>query len=398
METYRCLFFVGGEEVASAVTQIWYSLRLSDMVYRLVISKLQELVEASSLEELTKGTMKMNQGHFQRLVEVWRTWLDLSSRQEDWITEARNKRFKSFDAQEGMDLYLKEIPKKHKESASDWFANGILSPKESRKELLRENFTLTGSDFQLNRNKGAFSYLIQSSVLPFAGWDYNEVRQWGQSASLLKMYSEYVSHLLKKSALKLATGRVKFHFLLCNCMEIARFVPQGSRFDRVTTSNIADFVPLPSILDTYKPLLNVCNPFSVIITEFLNWSVYTDVKKELLERAHFMPKGDSFRQKVLEDTKNPAIAYSRAYQSLVEYHDHSGKFLQFLRAAVLVSRPPDEGNRRRTWKSVADYNGLVARDFNRCQNRVFPAKWMLNCRRVSLLNGFERAVEWIIHQ
>ena len=368
------------------------------MVYRLVISRLQELVEASSLEELTKGTMKMNQGHFQRLVEVWRTWLDLSSRQGDWITEARNKRFKSFDAQEGMDLYLKEIPKKHKESASDWFANGILSPKESRKELLRENFTLTGSDFQLNRNKGAFSYLIQSSVLPFAGWDYNEVRQWGQSASLLKMYSEYVSHLLKKSALKLATGRVKFHFLLCNCMEIARFVPQGSRFDRVTTSNIADFVPLPSILDTYKPLLNVCNPFSVIITEFLNWSVYTDVKKELLERAHFMPKGDSFRQKVLEDTKNPAIAYSRAYQSLVEYHDHSGKFLQFLRAAVLVSKPPEERNCRRIWKSVADYNGLVARDFNRCQNRVFPAKWMLNCRRVSLLNGFERAVEWIIHQ
>ena len=53
--------------------------------------------------------------------------------------------------------------------------------------------------------------------------------------------------------------------------------------------------------------------------------MYTDVKKELLERAHFMPKGDSFRQKVLEDTKNPAIAYSRAYQSLVEYHDHSAK-------------------------------------------------------------------------
>ena len=93
----------------------------------------------------------------------------------------------------------------------------------------------------------------------------------------------------------------------------------------MTTSNIADFVPLPSILDTYKPLLNVCNPFSVIITEFLNWSVYTDVKKELLERAHFMPKGDSFRQKVLEDTKNPAIAYSRAYQSLVEYQTEGKK-------------------------------------------------------------------------
>ena len=83
------------------------------------------------------------------------------------------------------------------------------------------------------------------------------------------MYSEYVNHVLKQSALKLVTGRVKFHFLLCFCMEIARFVPPDHKYDRVTTSNIAD-VPLPSILDTYKPLLNLCNPFSVIITEFLN--------------------------------------------------------------------------------------------------------------------------------
>ena len=102
------------------------------------------------------------------------------------------------------------------------------------------------------------------------------------------MYGEYVSHVLIKATLKLATGRVKFHFLLINYMEIARFVTQGSRYDRVATSNIADYVPLPSILDTYKPLLNVRNPFSVIITEFLNWLVYTDVKKELLERAHFI--------------------------------------------------------------------------------------------------------------
>ena len=149
-----------GRRAASSVRQIWYSLRLSDMYYRLVISRLKELVEASSLEELTKGTMKMNQDQFQRLVDVWRTWIDLSSHQGDWITEARNKRFTSFDAQEGMDLYSNEIRKKHKESASDWFANGILLPKESRKELLRENFTLTGSDFQLSRSKGAFSYLI----------------------------------------------------------------------------------------------------------------------------------------------------------------------------------------------------------------------------------------------
>ena len=262
-----------------------------------MISILQELVEAYSLEELTKGTMKINQDHFQRLVEVWRTWLDLSSRQGDWITEARNRGHQSPDDISGINLYLNEIPKKHKESASDWFANGILLPKDSRKDLVRENFTLTGSDFQRFKNRGIFSYKIESSILPFTGWDYNEVRQRSHSSSLLKIYCEYVSHVLTKCAVKLANGQAKFHFLLCNCMEISRFVPPDHKYDRVTTSNIADYVPLPSILDTYKPLLNVCNPFSVIITEFLNWSRYTFVKQELIARAHVMRRVTAFAKK-----------------------------------------------------------------------------------------------------
>lgn len=350
--------------MASSVTQIWYSLRLNDKDYCLVISMLQELIEASNLDEPTKGTMQMNREQFQKLVEVWRTWLDLSSRQGDWITKARNRGFTNFDDRKGMELYVEELPKEHKASASDWFANGILLPEKSRKKLSRENFTLTGSDFQVNHNKGAFSYKIQSCILSFAGY----------SPSLLKMYSEYVNHVLKQSALKLVTGRVKFHFLLSNCMEIVRFVAPDHKYECVTTSNIADYVPLPSILDTYKPLLNLCNPFSVIITEFLNWPRYVNVKEELMVRAFFMPKDESFRQKIFEDTKNSAIAFSESYQSFVEYHDHSDQFIQFLGAALLVSKFPHERNCRRIWKSVADYKGLVARDFLRCQNRVVPAK------------------------
>ena len=383
--------------MASSVTQIWYSLRLSEEDFQLVIRTLQELIEASSLEELTGGAMKMNQRQFQSISEVWCTWLQLSSRGGDWITDARRRQFETdFDAKDGMDLYLKEIPKVHKKSASEWFANGILSPKESRKVLPRENFTLTGSDFSYNRNKGAFAYILQSSVLPFNGWDYRDVRQWGHSPSILKMYSEYVSHVLQKCALKLVSGQVKFHFLLCNCMELAPFLPPDRKCDRVTTSNIADFVPLSNILDTFKPLLNTSNPSSVIITEFQSWVQYTTLRREAMERAQFMPRSDSFRKQVLEDTKEPAISSSRAYQSFVEYHNHSAEFIQFLRAALLISEVPDERNRRRTWKSVADHNGLIARNFLRCQNRVFPARWMLNCRRVTMMNGFERAVEWIV--
>ena len=114
------------------MTQIWYSLRLSEDDYKLVINALEELIQTSSLEELTGDTMRMEQNQLKEVTHVWRTWLDLSSRKEKWISEARRRRFDNPQAKEGMKLHLAEIPKEHKKSASDWFANGILSSKESR--------------------------------------------------------------------------------------------------------------------------------------------------------------------------------------------------------------------------------------------------------------------------
>ena len=84
----------------------------------------------------------------------------------------------------------------------------------------------------------------------------------------------------------------------------------------------------------------------------------------------------------------------------MDYYDVSEEFIQFLRAALLVGdydhEIPDKVNRRRKWRSVADYNGLVARNFLCSQNRLVPFKWKLNCRRVTMMSGFDRVVEWII--
>ena len=334
--------------MASSVTQIWYSLRLSEEDFQLVIRTLRELIKASSLEEMTGGAMKMNEKHFQRISEVWCTWLQLSSRKGGWITQVRRKCFQNFESFREMNLYLEEILEEHKQSASVWFADGILLPKTSRKELPRENFTLTGPDFSYNRNMGEFTYNIHSSDTPFRGWDYKDVRQWGHSSSILKMFSEYVSHVLEKCALKLASGQVKFYFLLCNCVELAPFLPPDRKYDRVTTSNIADYVPLTTILDTFEALLNPSNPSSVIVTEFLTWTEFTNVNTEAANQAASMPRGHSFRRKVLEDTNDPSIAYSETYEAFVDYRDDSAKFVQFLRASLLLSEVPDDRNRRRT--------------------------------------------------
>ena len=390
----------GGEQIAKSVTQIWYSLRLSEEDFKLVMYTLQELIQASSLEELTKGTMTMEQDHLHTLVQVWRTWLQLGSREGDWITEERRKIIRHPDSEEGIKLYLNQIPEEHKKSASDWFENGILLPKASRKELTRENVTLTGfPSASLYQIVGPcpFRYLLDASVIPFISWDYIDVKQHFHCTSLLKMYNQYVGNLLETCVATLSTAQVKFHFLLCDCMEMSPFLPPDRTYDRITTSNIADYLPLTSILDMCKPLMNTANTSAVIITEFQNWYQRLSLHEKLLRHFSQLPR--SFRQKVLEDTQNRAIAFSNGRVAFMDYYDLSEEFIQFLRAALLVSdhKIKDKMNRRRIWRSVADYNGLAARNFLCSQNRFLPFKWKLNCRRVTMMSGFIRVVEWIVN-
>ena len=116
---------IEGEQVAGSVTQIWYSLRLSEEDYQLVVRMLQELVNAVSLDELTGGAMKVDQRQFHRLCEVWQTWLQLSNRVTGWVTEIRREGFWNLGAQIGMESYLEEIPQEHKNSASEWLRAGF---------------------------------------------------------------------------------------------------------------------------------------------------------------------------------------------------------------------------------------------------------------------------------
>ena len=45
-------------------------------------------------------------------------------------------------------------------------------------------------------------------------------------------------------------------------------------------------------------------------------------------------------------------------------------------------------------KALVASLGLDLRDFIRNENTVFPFRWALNCRRVTMLRGFERILEW----
>lgn len=50
------------------------------------------------------------------------------------------------------------------------------------------------------------------------------------------------------------------------------------QFDRIDVSNISDenYVGLDACLKLSKPLLKVTNPFSKLITTFMNWTARTE--------------------------------------------------------------------------------------------------------------------------
>jgi len=88
----------------------------------------------------------------------------------------------------------------------------------------------------------------------------------------------------------------------------------------------------------------------------------------------------------------------------VEYLNLTDEFCMFLRASLLASCTDKElasFKRKKkipSVKSLVSSLGLYFRNFIRNENTVFPFRWALNCRRVVMLRGYERVLEWKLAQ
>ena len=386
-------------DVARAVTQIWYSLRLSAHDFGLLMSALEELSTATNLCSLTRGLMQASNDHLEKLKKVWQVWLSHSSRpQPNVVTKQREQRFASNSESEGGNKrYVNSLPKEHKSSARNWFQTGVMLPKDLRKNLTCENPTLTGfsSDFS-GLITQEFKYLIPCDVLPFTGWDYLAVKKISHDASLQKMYSTYITHVLVKCAPRLMEDKVQFHIVPTNCLDIAPFLPADLRYDRITTSNLWDYISLTNLLIKFKNVLNSENRHSVMVTETINWP--QNFMPEILEQPVLQGTRD-LEEVALKDTNNPVLVASSGMTTFVEYQDLTAQFITYLRASLLGNTSDAQLTtlkRVPSLSTVTQNLGLQLRDFLKNENTVFPFRWAVNCRRVNMIRGFERALEWII--
>ena len=271
-----------------------------------------------------------------------------------------------------------------------------------------ENPTLTGYDIKKGRPAYSYSYCIDSALLPFIGWDYLEVKKFKHANSLITMYGAYVENVLRAVMRKLSKKQVYFQVILCDCMVIEQYVEKETKYDRILTSNLMDYIFLPRLLQISSRKLNHENPFATIVTETQNW--IRDFCPEANVEASMtqFSKGIQLTKRALEDIKNPRQLVSGngfSGNGFREYLDNSAEFMDFIRAlfhaySIRKGRYDDADSTEKpkipTVKTLGNEFQLKLRDGFRNENRVAVFKMAVNRRRVTMINGIQRVLEWCL--
>ena len=266
-----------------------------------------------------------------------------------------------------------------------------------------ENPTLTGCNLIKSQ---PFFYCIPSDVLPFTGWDYIEVKKFKYTNSLITMYGAYVEHILRMVVKKLHNEQVRFQIVLCDCMNIQQYIEPATKYDRILTSNLMDYIILPDLLKVCSEKLNRANPFATIVTETQNWArdFYPEagIVDDHIDIATQMELCTTSRQ----DTKNNKRIMN-SDNDVREYIESSRELIDFLRALFYSyatrnefrsgyhSTDKRESQKVPTLKALGNEFRLQHRDCFRNENRIAPFKMAVNRRRVTMINGLERILEWI---
>ena len=230
------------------MTEIWYSSLLSERTYYYLCASLRGLFalkSAADLKTATGGLTSLNESHLKVLREVWKRWLDMRVEGTSSIRkqrlEAINEDPRNFD---GKISYYKCIPKEHVPTAQRYMEDGVF--RRTQGCSFAENPTLTGPS--VFSEDGPFTYCCPIDALPFAGWDYVEVKKFKHTKSLVSMYGKYIDSKLASFMEKLTSKQVSFDIILGDCVNIEEYLNKETTYDRILTSNLMDYIFLPKLL------------------------------------------------------------------------------------------------------------------------------------------------------
>ncbi|CAH1271020.1 Hypp4532 [Branchiostoma lanceolatum] len=414
------------EGISRKLTQIWYSVKIGEEDAIMAEVCLRELLSLpDDTGTLCDGTITMAAEQVAQIRPVFQLWLSLltGERTLQMTPQEQLRRTYQLNA-DGVDKIMWSIPTRHRASADDWFKTGILLPQSDprRKCARRDNFTLAAWNHAHGMGLSSLVVFpacsdevgeiapagINDDGMPFAEWDYLQVKETSRSDNLLILYSRYIEDIVRRFTDMFKQGRLIFQVILSDCLSLAKHLPGNIRFDRIFTSNLADYVSYPVLLDTYRPLVRKDNNKSVIITEFLNMGLYfpevtaTDIGPFLLIPLLKDATEDLRHEPDWTGRDLTNMVYNTGATSIIEYFDTWGSFTQYLRAALFAHKCPASSHpvlKRKDVPKMSEVNnscGMKMRNFLRELNTVWPFRHRVNVRRVSLLNGHERVLEWAL--
>ena len=336
-----------------------------------------------------------------RLQDVWGSWLGLRVQGTNWIQKQREKEFKSDKENAARNAgYIESVPVQHANALKKWIEDGVF--KRTQSPAFAENPTLTGVDHAASYSP--YSYQVQPELVPFAGWDYLQVKKFKSSSCLVTMYGEYIECILRNFMERLSKQQVSFQIALCDCMDIKQHLEEDTVYDRILTSNLMDYVFLPNLLNLCSQMLNHDNHHATIVTETILWSqeIMPEAEVKFPSNILAIPK---LVKIAFEDTKR-SLSDKDAGTGVTEYLDNSWEFINYLRALFYANRLKEDGKSESTnptptvpvIKELGNEFQLQLRDGFRNENRIVFFRPAVNRRRVTIISGKERYLEWISMQ
>ncbi|XP_071807525.1 uncharacterized protein [Asterias amurensis] len=419
MFLFMMVRYVQREGLCGSLATIWYSVHISESDYNLIRATLKDLVKenSKSLCEATNGVVRVDDADLVYMREVWEGWLTLECERskDDCINLRQQRKFifeKDTGAQDGLPQYLRRLSPADMKFMKKWFDHGLFVAKDTHHgSLLFDNPTLTGRPsmtYESRKTRLAagmhspkdfkFVYCIGTDSFAFKVWDCLRVEEFTDvpGLSVMVRYHRYVSHLLQNVLGVIDQGRLSIYMSLANCLDFPNhhLTHAMPHYDRIFTSNIADLVGHAKLLKTMKPLLNVDNKYSVIVTQTMNWIIThtpdADVQNtsltELGKAVQMCSQDTGWNRNMSMDVNNHR-----------EYFNNTHWFLAYLRADIMgggIGIPAMD--HVPTLNEVKSYNGMQMRDFRKVRNRLVPFQYRSNARKIALLNGMDRNVEWYL--
>ncbi|XP_033635457.1 uncharacterized protein LOC117296566 isoform X1 [Asterias rubens] len=407
--------FADTEGIESSLTTIWYSVHITKKEYDLIKTSLDELIQMTpqSLTEVTQGLVKVQGEDLELMSQVWGKWKSLECRRKNNMSinlrQQRKALLQKENAMTGLFLYIFALAPNETAPMKAWVDHGMFLPTEAKeKDMPFDNPTITGKTslmgklyltkehVQKDPKDHLLMYCIKSDSFPFVVWDCLRVREseTRPCSSPMVMYHSYITNLLQKVKSLIQQQRLYIQISLVDCMDFPSVHKslKMSEYDRISTSNLTDYVGIAQLLQLFKPLLNSSNKFSVIVTEAMNWIRY--LPDGNIKMLMMSPEYVRCEKACREDTDS---SMTIGISNLRDYFNNTPHFLLYLRAQIMAGGVGGQPlTNVPSFEEVMKYNGLQMRDFRKKLNHLVPFQYRVNARVLTMMNGNDRAVEWCL--